>query len=259
MVSFLWAFFFPLLVFWSPQAEAKVFRNSYVSFQLPSQWNCVLEQTTWVCRYAISKQCLGPKSSQKTCQLQRRKGQEAIIILTAKEKGPKDSLKTYYDYLIKSRAVVTRKGKRSQSKVIHAKPITVQKHKWVDGMHLGSEVPHYYTRYLATLKGNVAVLVTFSAHKLHYTKYSAEFFKAIKSLRVLVTKSSAVAKRELRTGKGRLGVNVGQHLDMALDQAYEDWPDEGQGTGESPMGLLLLLGALILAMAGVFVWMKGKN
>ena len=51
-------------------------------------------------------------------------------------------------------------------------------------MHLGSEIPNYYTRYLAAVKGRVAVLVTFSAHKKYYTKYSGQFFEAIKTLRV---------------------------------------------------------------------------
>ena len=193
------------------ETYAKVFRNSYVSFELPSKWDCYLENTAWICRYAISKKCLGGKAKSKSCQAQRKKTREAIIILAAKEKGPKDSLLEYDKHLKTPRPIVTKKGKRSKSKIIHVKPVSIERHRWIDGMHLGSEIPYYYTRYLATVKGNIAVLVTFSAHKLYYSKYSSEFFRAIKSLRVLATKAGTIDKRELHTGTGTLGANIGTH------------------------------------------------
>lgn len=255
---------FALLVFvfvsigFTPETQAKVFRNSYVSFELPSKWNCYLENTAWICRYAISKKCLGGKSNTKSCKAQRKKTREAIIILAAKEVGPKDSFKEYYNHLKTPRPIVTKKGKRSKSKIIHVKPISIQKHKWVDGMHLGSEIPHYYTRYVATLKGNIAVLVTFSAHKLYYTKYSSEFFRAIKSLRVLATKASTVSKRELKTGIGIQGHNIGAHIDAALDDANDGWDESADQSGGS-LDSMLLLGAAILAIAGIFIWMRGRR
>ena len=91
--KFIWLVFITLnLNVLSPQmVEAKVFRNSYLSFELPDKWDCYLENTAWVCRYAISKNCLGPNSSTPTCEEQRKKAREAIIILAAKEVGPKDS------------------------------------------------------------------------------------------------------------------------------------------------------------------------
>ena len=242
----------------TPEVQAKVFRNSYVSFELPAKWDCYLENTAWICRHAISKKCLGAKSNSKSCQAQRKKTREAIIILAAKEVGPKDSFKAYYNHLKKPRPIVTKGGKRSTSKIIHVKPISIQKHKWVDGMHQGSEIPHYYTRYVATLKGNIAVLVTFSAHKLYYTKYSNDFFKAIKSLRILATKASTVSKRELRTGKGVLGDNINAHLNIALDEANDGFDGGGEEEG-SGLDFYLLLGAAILAILGIFIWIKGRR
>ena len=126
-------------------------------------------------------------------------------------------------------------------------------------MHLGSEIPHYYTRYLATIKGNISVLVTFSAHKLFYTKYSNEFFRAIKSLRVIATKSATVGKNELnQKGVGTLGVNIGAHLNTALDElGSQDFDGESsQSTGSE---LYLILGATFLAAIGGFIWFKGRR
>ncbi len=88
-----------------------MFRNAYVSFELPSRWSCRLENTAWICRYAITKKCASKTAKSRRCRAQRKKTKEAIIILAAKEVGPKDNLKAYYNYLVKLRPIVTRTGK----------------------------------------------------------------------------------------------------------------------------------------------------
>ncbi len=127
-------------------------------------------------------------------------------------------------------------------------------------MHLGSEIPHYYTRYLATVKGKIAVLVTFSAHKLHYTKYSSEFFRAIKSLRVIATKASMMGKRGSLRSKnvGTFGVNIGAHLDTAIDEANQGEGFDGSD-GSGDINFYLMIGAVFLLLAGLILWMKGKR
>ena len=45
----------------------------------------------------------------------------------------------------------------------------------MDGFHKSSEIQNYLTRYLATTKDRIAVLITFSAHTLYYSKYSQDF------------------------------------------------------------------------------------
>ena len=241
-----------------PKADAKIFRNSYVSFELPPKWDCYLENTAWVCRYAIAKTCKGAKSGSKGCKDQKQKTKEAIIILTAKEVGPKDSFQIYHKHLKTPRPIVTRKGVRAKSKIIHVKHVSIANHRWIDGMHLGSEIPHYYTRYLATIKGNIAVLVTFSAHKLFYTKYSHHFFRAIKSMRVVATKASTIKPRELKKQKpGTLGVNIEGHLGEAID-AEGDSDFDAADNEDSSTGLLFFA-AFVLAAIGIYIWMKGRR
>ena len=113
-----------------------------------------------------------------------------MIILTAKQKGPLDSLSQYIKYLKAPRQIKGAMGRGSTSKVFHAKQRQINKHMWVDGFHQGSEVPVYYTRYLVTVKGSLAVLVTYSAHKNHYKKYAADFATSINSLRLKNVSSS---------------------------------------------------------------------
>ena len=151
------------------QALAGRFQNAYVAFNLPDKWNCTLERTEWVCRTK------DPGLA------------DAIIILTAKEAGPTDSLANYESVLKTPRTIVTKSGQAIQSTVYDTKIRTIEGQPWIDSLHFSSEVYNYYTRYVVTKKDRVGVIVTFSAHKLQYTKYSQEFFNAIASLKVIAT------------------------------------------------------------------------
>ncbi len=155
-------------------ANSKQFKNSYITFEIPDRWNCIPEATEWVCR-----------STETT------EHKEAIIVLTAKEAGPGDSLAIYENHMKNPIKATTNKGDTSLSQVMSPpKKNKINNLIWIDGFHLGSEIQNYYTRYIATIKERIAVLVTFSAHKEYYTKYSPDFFKAIDSLNVIATKNS---------------------------------------------------------------------
>ncbi len=222
--------------------HAEVFRNAYLSFELPDRWKCVLEGTEWVCR----------------SQLEEEKKQ-AIIILTAKEVGPRDDLRSYQDHLRQTRTLNTRTGAKIQSRVYHSKAVRINDQLWVDGFHLGSEIPSYYTRYLATVKDKIAILVTFSAHKLHYTKYSNDFFKSIRSLR-------AIASPELlKATAGSGGSPTGQfgsdlNVDLPAGFGHDEFgtmvaPESSSSSPFRWIALIVLLGA----MGGYFYLKKTQK
>lgn len=223
----------------SLDAHAKRFRNAYVSFELPPNWNCKLEGSEWVCENDFS---------QKT--------KEAIIILTAKEVGPTDTLPAYLAHLQTPRTISGRGGASAKSQVIHVKERMIGGQMWVDGMHLGSEVGPYFTRYLATIKDRISILITFSAHKQHYTKYSADFIKAVESLKVVATKDT-LGGRDSGPGS-RAGETYGAQGpfgEMPSGTAME-LPQEGSGgSGGGRYGKLIWL-AVILGAAGLFLYMR---
>ncbi|HVK61994.1 MAG TPA: hypothetical protein VM432_10605 [Bdellovibrionales bacterium] len=225
----------------APSAHAKIFRNAYVSFELPEKWDCVLEQTEWVCRPtdpAIARQ--------------------AIIILTAKEVGPMDSLAQYTSHLQTPRTIASRTGQPMTSQILKVENRTIANHTWVDGMHRGSEVPNYITRYLATTKDRIAVLVTFSAHVLYYTKFSNDFFRAIESLRVIAMKADGKGGGMGAGGLGSETLGSGGSMGMASD--LEGLPEEGDGGGGMSAKARSILGlALLLAAIGLFLVMKKKK
>lgn len=225
--------------------EAKVFRNAYVAFEIPDTWKCVLEHTEWVCRSVSDKD-----------------SKEAIIILTAKEVGPTDSFEAYTQHLSTPQTSTARQGVAgSASRVVYPpKQVKINDQVWIDGLHMGSEVQNYFTRYLATIKDRVSVLVTLSAHKNYYTKYSPDFFKTVMSLRVVNTKN-LLAKPEtgpIRPGSGVIGqpISGAMPVDMV---GTENPPGVGGNGGKTSTRTLFLIIAIILAAIAAYVLVKMKK
>ncbi len=221
-------------------AHAVLFRNSYVSFELPDRWSCILEQTEYVCK----------------AQTPGQESKEAVIILTAKEAGPADNLAAYEAHLKAPKQVPSLTGVPTTSQVVQPPKIrNIANQPWVDGLQLGSEIPNYYTRYMATLKDRIGILVTFSAHKRYYSKYAQDFLKAVESLKVLVTSQSLNSST---ASSGGVGGNFGSPINIGDDAGVSEAPpEEGSGSGTHLKQSLLALGAALAAI-GLYVYAKQK-
>lgn len=232
------AAFFAGVLLAGASADAKLFRNAYVQFELPSAWNCGLEGTEWVC------------SSQNKID-----AKESIIILTAKEVGPQDSFTNYQNYLKTPKQVQSLNGKPIMSQVKSVRLRQINDHQWVDALHLGSEIPGYYTRYLATVKDKLAILVTLSAHQKYYTKYSNDYFKAVESLRVVFSKD-LLNPRVLAPVKPS-SEPLGQPTNAGMPPPNADTVPEEVSTSGPDFFMLIGL-ALLLAAIGYYLWKKKK-
>jgi hypothetical protein len=232
-----------LLLLVCSTAQAKRFRNAYVSFELPPNWNCKLEGSEWVCENDFAG-----------------KTKEAIIILTAKEVGPTDTLQAYLAHLQTPRTLTGRGGAPTKSQIIHVKERMIGNQIWIDGMHLGSEIGPYFTRYLATIKDKISVLVTFSAHKEHYTKYSGDFIKAVESLRIVASKDSLGDRAggiDNRQNTETIGIASGQGPSPYGGDILPDENSGGGRVGNKYMRWLLI--ALIVGAMGAFFYIRNKK
>ena len=227
------------LFFLTFPAQAKLFESGYISFQLPPNWSCKIEGAERVCTSKFSA-----------------KEKEALIILTAKEMDPSDNLPEYTRYLKKARLLKTKDGSLKPSKFLRLEQRTINNATWVDGMHLGSESEYYYTRYLATVRKPLGILITFSAHKKHYTKYLNDFKKVIESIRIHVTKNFLDGhQNSLRGGSNEtIGPPIAQQIPLT---AEEDLPAEDT---QSLNDLLLTLFAfLAIVGAAGFYFIRRKQ
>lgn len=234
--------FFLAVILASLSLEAKVFRNAYVSFELPDSWKCNLENTEWVCRSEVSKE-----------------SKEAIIILTAKEVGPTDSFAAYTQHLGTPQPSQGR-GSTTLSRVVYPpKEVKINDHIWIDGLHMASEVPNYFTRYLTTIKDRIAVLVTLSAHKDFYTKYSKDFFKSVMSLRVIATPNllNNPQTGPLRPGSDSFGPPGG--LSMPADLGGSELAlGEGEGNQQSGNKTKTMFFGLAVILMGLAAYLYFK-
>lgn len=230
------------LILTSLTLDAKVFRNAYVAFELPDTWRCDLEHTEWVCRSESAKEA-----------------REAIIILTAKEVGPTDSFDSYTQHLGTPQK---NSLNPAASRVVYPpKQVKINDQVWIDGLHSGSEVVNYFTRYLATIKDRVAILVTYSAHKDYYAKYSPEFFKSVQSLRVIATKNILASPEgaALRPGSETLGAPIGAAMPADIVAQESEVPGTGaKGKAEKTKMLFMGLGIAVLGI-GLYVFLKMKK
>ncbi|MBC7465790.1 MAG: hypothetical protein H7256_07345 [Bdellovibrio sp.] len=197
-------------------------------------WKCNLEQTEWVCRAEDPQEA-----------------KEAVIILTAKEKGPTDTFPLYESHMNNSISTPSRTGGMLTSTVVYkAMQNKVNDQVWLDSLHTNSEVQNYHTRYLATIKDQIAILITFSAHNRFYAKHSTNFNNTIKSLRVIASKDLLTRPDlgPLRGAGETLGTGIGQAMPADLLASEDGSSNSKKGIFKNKMvlGLAILIGAALL-------------
>ena len=210
--------------------QAKRFFGEYTEFELPPNWDCRLEGAEWVCQ-----------------SLNKDRQKEAIIILAAKVRGKEDSLEQYRSYLKKTKTFSLPGGNTQVSEAKYSKLATVNGHRWVDALHLASEVPGFYTRYLATVKSDIGVVVTFSVSKEHYLNYQGVFDNIVKTLRVFRQKQASNSQFKLKKRQEDLFQRKdqnwidgsGENLDIGVQQQARQ--EGGEGASSSLFWLIIII------------------
>ncbi len=218
--------------------HAKTFSSQFSEFELPTGWECALEGSEWVCQ-----------SEDKD----RKK--EAIIILAAKYRGEQDSLDQYQAYLKAPKTFTLPGGKTQISEPKSVTIKTINDQRWVDSLHLASEVPGFYTRYLATVKDNLGIAVTFSVAKDHYDAYQDIFEKVVATLRVFDNKAAGNSQWKEKKGED-LAESTTLVGDTNTNPNIAVQKKGGQGGGDSTTESILI----IVAVAAVgFIIMKMRK
>ena len=231
---------FILLFSFSAHLEAKRFSSKYCEFELPPGWECALEGSEYVCQSENAD---------------RKK--ESIIILAAKIRGEQDSLDEYMAYLKKTKEYNLPGGKKQISEPRNTKLSRINDHQWVDALHLASEVPGFYTRYLATVKEDLGVAVTFSVSKDLYATYQPVIDKMVSTLRVFRQKKAELAN--LRSGNVKdpnfadATFNPNSAMDLQVNRTQKRAPTES-----SDDNLMLIIGAIVIG-AILLILKKGKK
>lgn len=232
------------IMLFSVSSMAKTFSNQYCQFELPAGWQCAIEGSEWVCQ-----------SDNKD----RKK--EAIIILAAKYRGPQDTLAEYQKYLKDTKTYTLPGGKVQRSEPKYANSKSINGQNWVDALHLASEVPGFYTRYLATVKEDLGVAVTFSVTKDLYTAYQPIFDNVIATLRVFRQKKQDLSNIKMAASDNNNAPVFGDDLvtDSGIPDIAVNKGTKKTGSGAGDDSTLLLIGAGVVALVAALKMKGGKK
>ena len=221
----------------SPASAAK-FSNQFAEFELPPQWQCSLEGAEWVCQSA-----------------NEAKKREAIIVLAAKLKGDQDSLDQYLSYLKTSKNFTSAQGKPMKSDPKYAKTVQINGQPWVDSLHMESEIPGFYTRYLATIKEDIGVLITYSINKAKYQDYLQDFENMVKTLKVFRKPGGINVAGQDKNIFDLTSIPTGISDSSVFQPAQEAAPARPKRK-EDNSTLYIIIG---VAVVGFIIWKKKKG
>jgi hypothetical protein len=230
-------------------AFAAKYSNAFTAFELPPGWSCNQEGAEFVC--------------QNSNDLKKK---DSIIVLAAKTATPTDTIDAYRLFLKSAKTWTGPQGKAVKSEPRSDKTINVGGTMWIDALHLESEIPGFYTRYLATVKHDIGVLVALSVASSKFKEYTADFDAIAQSIQVF-KKPEAVTPPPAQPGGGMIsGPNITLLPDssgpgqISLPQQTAPAPSTGKGQKGAAAGegllLLLVLGG---AVVGFLILKKRKQ
>jgi len=224
----------------SPARAAK-FTNQFIEFELPPQWQCNLEGAEWVC--------------QNTNEAKKK---DAIIVLAAKLKGDQDSLDQYLAYLKNSKTYTSVQGKTVKSEVKYAKFLSLNGQSWIDALHLESEIPGFFTRYLATVKQDIGVLITYSVNKGKWQEYVSDFDALVNTLKVFRKAGSInVQPAEKNLFDQKIPSEIQQGSVFPTDGIQGGGNDQSQRPKSGGEAVYLILGAAAVVL--FLLWRKNRS
>jgi hypothetical protein len=220
-----------------PQLGSKPFSNNFVEMNIPDSWEC------------------GPYMGEIWACQPIEKNNEVIIVMTFADQGPNDSLNDFYKYMSQSIMVSTdpTTGKQHPSKPINMQYKSIMGQQWVDSQHLSTALPNYLTRYLTTIKDGRVVLVAITVEKDLYTKYMAELYKTVESMKLRTTFPAEPIQTGLMGLIGSLKDDPGKKKESAKGYVNIEVSKGGN------WGLALFLALLAVAVVFYIIRRRRRN
>ncbi len=222
-------------------AIAKTWSTEFIRIDLPEGWACQREEIDYVCQ---------PDSIKERS--------EALIVVVVKSANEIDDKLEKYDEVLKgTREMYDLARQKYTSQVRYVKRKTINGREWVDSLHLGSEIPGFYTRYVASINEKIAGLVTYSIAESVFPKYGPMLDAAVESMRLefdpkayekaMNANPSSLLPKGSLLGGSRIRTNP----------KFEEGNEEGPKDGDSnidPMSLAVIL--LVVGGLGFYIWKK---
>ena len=146
--------------------EAKLFQTKFIKVELPPNWDCKKEELDYVCQ----PDNLAEKS-------------EVVLIIVAKAVNEiDDTLEKYKGVLAVGRPMRNLLGTSYTAEVKYVREKKILDRVWIDSLHRGSEIPGFFSRYLASINEKIAGLITYSIAESVYPKWASVMDQMVESL-----------------------------------------------------------------------------
>jgi hypothetical protein len=212
-------------------------KTAYVSFEHPEGWRCELSQGVWIC--------------QSTLEAERR---DSVVLSIATMANEWDSVDNYLEYLKKTRTITDDQGKPIESKVTYTRKRDINGIVWVDSLQVNSELPGFWSRYVATVHNKLAILITYVVSESQYQRLAPQFERMVASLRPNAEFDLNIASKQGEMqlpGASKLGPLQTDILRERLKPAATKKPEEEEEVEEGSSLSSLLL---VFALAGGAYW-----
>jgi hypothetical protein len=146
--------------------KASAIVTAYATFDHPEGWRCELSQGVWIC--------------QSTREPERK---ESVVLSIATMATEWDTLDHYEQYLKQTRIIQDEQGHSLTSKVTYVRKRNINGTNWVDSLQHNSELPGFWSRYVATVHNKLAILITYIVSDEQYSKMAPEFERMVSSLK----------------------------------------------------------------------------
>jgi hypothetical protein len=220
-------------------------KTAYVSFDHPDGWRCELSQGVWIC--------------QSTLEAERR---DSVVLSIATMATEWDSVDNYLEYLKKTRTISDDQGKPIESKVTYARKRDINGVVWVDSLQVNSELPGFWSRYVATVHNKLAILITYVVSESQYQRLAPQFERMVASLRPNSEFDLNIASKQGEmqlpgaTKLGPLQTDIlRERLKPAAAKSEPEDEETEEGSGLALFGSLLALGGV----AAWVVWRRRKS
>lgn len=222
-------------------ASAKTFKSKFVTLELPPNWDCQQEELDWVCQ-------------PENVNLRN----EALVVIVTKATNPSDdSLAKYEEYLKNPKQMRDLVGNTYTTDIKYTKQKKIRDQLWVDSLQIGSEVPGFVSRYVTSIKEQVAALISYHVAETAFPKWAEILDKMIDSAELRFDPKAFEElmrnSQNMKLFSGR-GAGLGQRKPTA-EQVAAKTPE-----GTSDDLITTILGAAILVGAlGFLIYKKRKS
>lgn len=220
--------------------SAKTFRSKFVTLELPPNWDCQQEELDWVCQ---------PENPNLR--------HEAILVIVTKAVNPKDdTLDKYKEYLKTAKPMRDLMGNSYTSEVKYVREKKIRDLQWVDSLQIGSEIPGFFSRYLAGTKEQIATLMSYHVAESVFPKWAEVLDKMVESAELRFDPKAF--EEIMRTRNTSLfGGKAKQGLTQATGK--KDVADKAPKTETDDLMMTLGIAALVAAGAGYLIYKKRRG